>query len=213
MDKKHIVYKITNTINNKIYIGRHSTYDIHDSYMGSSQHLRKAIMKYGSKYFIKEILYIFNTLEECAKKERELVDEIFIARTDTYNVALGGLGTSNFANPLIQEKARKKGLKKLKELYNDESFRENRRKNLIDMGDKGRAAFYSKYNCSLFAYLNSNPEFQKKKKEIYKSIDHQKGIKNSQYGTIWITDGANNMKLKNTEKIPTGWRRGRTIKR
>mgnify|MGYP001549942128 CR=1 FL=1 len=32
---RHIIYKITNNINNKYYIGRHSTENINDTYMGS----------------------------------------------------------------------------------------------------------------------------------------------------------------------------------
>lgn len=31
----HIIYKITNMLNNKIYIGKHTTTDINDKYMGS----------------------------------------------------------------------------------------------------------------------------------------------------------------------------------
>ena len=35
------------------------------------------------------------------------------------------------------------------------------------------------------------------------------GEKNSQYGTIWITNGTENKKIKNSEDIPENWRRGR----
>ena len=35
----HFVYQTTNTINNKIYIGIHSTNDINDGYQGSGLHL------------------------------------------------------------------------------------------------------------------------------------------------------------------------------
>lgn len=41
--KSHLIYKITNLINNKIYIGYHSTNDIHDNYFGSGVALNKAI--------------------------------------------------------------------------------------------------------------------------------------------------------------------------
>ena len=39
---------------------------------------------------------------------------------------------------------------------------------------------------------------------------HQQGIRNSQYGTMWITDG-NESKQKD-EIIPEGWEKGRVQK-
>jgi hypothetical protein len=36
------------------------------------------------------------------------------------------------------------------------------------------------------------------------------GNENSQYGTIWITNGINNKKIKKDEEIPNGWRKGST---
>ena len=37
----------------------------------------------------------------------------------------------------------------------------------------------------------------------------QLGIKNSQYGTMWITNGLESKKIKKDEQIPEGWNRGR----
>ena len=38
---KHVIYKITNSVNGKFYIGKHSTLDINDSYMGSRVAIKK----------------------------------------------------------------------------------------------------------------------------------------------------------------------------
>ena len=37
------------------------------------------------------------------------------------------------------------------------------------------------------------------------------GKKNSQYGTMWITDGNQSVKIKKCDCIPTGWRKGRVM--
>jgi len=86
----HTIYKTTNTVNGKIYIGAHSTMDPHDRYLGSGAELRKDIELLGYKVFIKEILHVFDTEEEMKKKERELVTPEFCLREDVYNKNRGG---------------------------------------------------------------------------------------------------------------------------
>jgi group I intron endonuclease len=90
---KHTIYQVTNLIDNKIYIGKHSTNNINDSYLGSGEYLNRAIKKYGKENFKKEILYIFDTEEESLLKEMEIVNKEFVSRKDTYNVTLGGRGS------------------------------------------------------------------------------------------------------------------------
>lgn len=88
----YLIYKITNNLNGKIYIGKHVTKDPNDGYMGSGTLIKKAIEKYGVENFTKEILFdvygedLMNFLEEA------IVDEAFVARRDTYNMKVGGIG-------------------------------------------------------------------------------------------------------------------------
>lgn len=90
-DKKHyIVYQITNKINDNIYIGVHITENIKDKYFGSGSNIKKAIKEFGKENFEKIILHNFDNKEEMLEKERELVNEEFIKRGDTYNIVLGG---------------------------------------------------------------------------------------------------------------------------
>lgn len=95
MKKYHVVYKTTNIVNNKIYVGLHSTNNINDNYIGSGYVLKEAIKKYGKSKFRKEILYVFNSRDEARKMEASIVDKDFCKRKDTYNLTEGGMGVEN----------------------------------------------------------------------------------------------------------------------
>lgn len=47
------------------------------------------------------------------------------------------------------------------------------------------------------------------KRKSFALIEHQRGQKNSQFGTMWITDGQVNKKIKKIDTIPEGWYKGR----
>ena len=86
----YTVYKITNTLNKKEYIGYHQTNDLNDGYMGSGKLIKRAIEKYGISVFEKEILEVFSNREDAEAYEALLVNEAYTLRDDTYNIALGG---------------------------------------------------------------------------------------------------------------------------
>ena len=69
----------------------------------------------------------------------------------------------------------------------------------------------AKNNLKLASKAALSNESKNKRKHTFKRINHQKGIKNSQYGTIWITDGVANKKLQKHLPIPLGWIKGRYI--
>jgi len=88
----YLVYKTTNLINGKIYVGIHQTEDLDDDYLGSGVNLGYSIRKYGRNNFNKEILYECDNEQDMINKEKEIVTKEFIERPDTYNVDLGGNG-------------------------------------------------------------------------------------------------------------------------
>ena len=84
------IYKITNLLNGKMYIGQHTTTNIDDGYMGSGIRIQRAIKKYGKENFRKEWLMFCEDEEELNYMERVYVDQTWVDRSDTYNLNLGG---------------------------------------------------------------------------------------------------------------------------
>jgi len=71
LKKYYFLYKTTNKINGRYYIGIHGTNDMDDGYLGSGVFLEKAIKKYGKDNFSRIILKYVNNYEELNKLERE----------------------------------------------------------------------------------------------------------------------------------------------
>lgn len=95
MDFIYYFYKITNTVNGKVYYGVHRQDPSKvDSYMGSGVALFKAKQKYGIYSFQKEILKYFSSEEEMYAYEQAFISREFLQEhsTDCYNLAVGGQG-------------------------------------------------------------------------------------------------------------------------
>jgi len=105
---KYTIYKITNKINGKVYIGKHMTKNPYDGYMGSGRAIKEALKKYGKSNFNKEVLFIFDTEKEMNDKEIELVNESFISTNKTYNKGLGGEGGPQFTGLKHSEETKRK---------------------------------------------------------------------------------------------------------
>lgn len=88
--KYYIIYKTTNLINGKIYIGQHSTNKLDDGYLGSGVRMKSLFRKYKKINFSREILHVFDNYEEMNAKEIELITEEFVKCKDNYNLAIGG---------------------------------------------------------------------------------------------------------------------------
>lgn len=68
------IYRITNLINGKMYIGKHKTKNIDDYYFGSGKIIKSAVKKYGKSNFRKEWLMFCEDEEEMNYMERVFVD-------------------------------------------------------------------------------------------------------------------------------------------
>ena len=90
--KFHFIYKTTNVINEKFYIGMHSTNDLNDGYLGSGKYLWNSIKKYGKDNFKIEILEFLSDTEKLKVRERELVNEDMLKDDLCMNLTMGGVG-------------------------------------------------------------------------------------------------------------------------
>ena len=100
MKKFYVVYKTTNLVNNKIYIGKKMDFDLDDDYFGAGKQLLKDIEIYGKDKFKKEILYVFDNFKKSTIMEKKIVNKEFLSRPDVYNLNTGGNGGWFYINKL-----------------------------------------------------------------------------------------------------------------
>jgi len=211
----YLIYKITNNINGKYYIGKHKTRNINDDYMGSGKYLKAAIKKYGVENFKKEILHFLDSEEEMNAKEKELV----VISEQTYNLCPGGQGGFTYIHNLPNAKENLMKGRAAADKALEEKYGKNWR---LVIGRKGYEAVKKK-NPNLFSEVmkrnheqgllnwtgkkHSDESIAKMKQA---KVGHGVGQTNSQFGSKWITDGVSNKKIKTYEEIPAGWKQGRS---
>jgi hypothetical protein len=207
----YTIYKITNKINGKFYIGKHKTNNINDSYMGSGKLIKSAIRKYGIENFEKEILETFNTEEEMNEAEKRYV----VLGEGSYNLCPGGQGGWGYVNTQIWVDDKRLdhnrkvtgfcNLDRSKYDWKQYSVAGNvRRTAMIKNGD---------LNPNTFLGKKHSEETIATMRETHKG--RHLGEKNSQYGTYWITDGSNNKKIKKEDLefwLIQGYYKGRILK-
>lgn len=195
----YYLYQITNKVNNKIYVGVHKTKSLDDGYMGSGKVIRNAIMKHGIENFEKVILEYFENQEAMYAREKEVVTEEFLLREDVYNLRRGGTGGFDYINKnmTLEQRSMIGKIARSFSSGNTGKMRTPEWRDAISESLKGR-----KLSDGTLGY-----EFSEKSKE--KMSKSSSGIKNSQFGTMWITNDIENKKIKKTDSIPEGYRKGR----
>jgi hypothetical protein len=206
--KYFFIYKTINLINGKYYIGKHCTSNLKDGYIGSGTVLRRSIRKYGKENFKCEILEYLQSHEDLKVREREIVNEELIKDSLCMNLQLGGGG--GFISDEHKVKFNTAGNLKQRWLSeNDPEWKEKRRrrnvcngKQMVELGVLKNWSFNYSWKGK-----HHSEETKKKKSELAKN----KGLRetNSQFGTMWITNGTENKKIKKEQIIPLGFYKGR----
>ena len=220
----YLVYKLTNSVNSKIYIGCHMTKNLDDGYMGSGTILKYAKKKYGIENFKKEILSTHETPAEMLAEEARIVNEEFLGREDVYNLTRGGRGSWFYTNQILTKEQRTKagnagGFANANSLSIES-------KNKIFQGNQkgGLNGFFvtNKYHEVMIqarkkaTIAGHTPIANARRKIALSLIDHQKGEKNSQFGTKWhwINNNVIVRKIKKEDLaiwIDQGWKQGRKL--
>ena len=228
--KHYLIYKITCSINNKIYIGKHKTDDIDDGYMGSGSLLKYDQNLFGIDKFKREILFECKSEEEMNAKEAEIVNEDFIARDDVYNIKLGGDGGWDHinSNKALKSKITRAGafvtrdkIRSLPKEIQAEFWKKIANKVQLvrsSWSEEYKDEIYAKISNTLkeFYRFNNNPMFGKHHTDISrkKMSETHKGEKNPMHGKIWICNDETHESKTHLSSlpIPQGWRKGRFCK-
>ena len=213
--KYYTIYIITNLTNDKIYIGCHKTNNLDDGYLGSGKILQRAIKKYGEKSFKKEYLAIFDNAEDMFYMEAKLVNDTFIKRIDTYNLKEGGKGgwdhCSFKGKKHTREVKKQIGLSLSKRWKNDPVYLKTQSENFSK-----RVKRLAKDGKHPKSFLGKKHTKKTKMKIGLANSIHQKGEKNTWYGTCWIYNDSlrQNKRVKKEDVniyLPTGWKKGRKM--
>ena len=217
MFKPTFLYIKTHNITGLKYFGKTSTKDPY-SYTGSGVYWVRHLKRYGAN-FTTEILGYFLDEEEC-----KLVALRFSRENDIVN-------SLEWAN--LKEEALDGGWDYVnssgKNLYGANGQSGHGLENLIrnphdymksiglydDYIHRIATTLKRKYSSgelvNPFKGKSHTEETKFKMVNTHKEICHQQGEKNSQFGTMWITNGVINKKIKNTDILPDGWKRGRVV--
>lgn len=111
------VYKTTNLLNNKIYVGKRIYRKKDDDwYLGSGIWLNRVIKKYGRVNFKKEILEWCNSKEELCEREIFWIQQLKSTNPEIgYNLSLGGEGGNVGKEAYIIIGNKLRGIKRPKE--------------------------------------------------------------------------------------------------
>lgn len=184
----YYVYRTTNLINKKYYIGKHVSIKFDPNYLGSGLKIKNAIRKYGKHNFKVELIQAFLTEKEAFDYERQLIESV-LGLPECYNIVDGGKGFNKNSAKLASDKAKQKGWRGFGSLT-PEKFKEIQSK-----ACKNGAAANRRNGTGLFGMT-----FE----------DRSKWSTENNKDRQWVTNGFKDMRVKKSDPIPEGFYIGRS---
>lgn len=203
--KYHFIYKTTNILSGRYYIGMHSTDNLDDGYLGSGDRLRLAVRKHGKENFEREILEFVNSRVDLRNRESEIITLDEIAKVDCMNLVVGGGGF--MLDEFHYKCAKAGGNVHAEKMKTDEIYCERVIKTVTDNLKKAHQEGKIKYDT-----FTGKKHSEKTKEKMSNKAKLRTGDKNSQYGSCWITNGKESKKIMRGDDIPEGWYLGRKMK-
>ena len=202
----YCIYRITNLINGKTYIGQHKYKKLDDYYMGSGVYLKKAKKKYGIENFKKEILEFNIPTVELANDWEQMYILFERAKGKAeYNIADGGAGHGgwNKGIPCSEETKRK-----LSEANKGRKLSEETRKKLSEARKGKKLSEETKRKMSeAMKGKHHTEEWKNKHSEAMKGRNNPMfGKPCPNKGTHWFNNGKICIRA---EKCPEGFILGR----
>lgn len=212
--KFHFIYKITNKLNGKFYIGMHSTDSLDDGYFGSGKYLKRSVEKHGKENHEMEILEHYFSREDLVSREKELVTVALLQNELCMNLRLGGEGGDGwyFVNAFPEMKTKIQALRSkagneafTEKMANDAAFRESF-SSKVSSSNTGKKGIKPKASFAGKNHSDETLERMRKSKNL--------GESNSQFGLRWIhsLELKSSKRIKKSDPLPEGWNEGRKMK-
>jgi len=218
LKKFHFIYRTTNLLNGRYYVGLHSTNNVDDKYIGSGTRLWHEVKKYGQGNFKREILEFLPSRQELKARERSVVNEEMLKDPLCMNLKLGGeggwdhIGGANLTSPkFLEYKNSDRLLQNLRHATNcltPESRSIGSKKTWTNNRDSMVRA------AQVGLRVMNSIEANEKRKATYAERNHMHGEKNSQFGTCWVCNETGPIKIKKGELenyLTNGYHRGRKM--
>lgn len=227
----YYIYEIKNLINHKVYVGVHKTKSMDDGYMGSGKIILRAIKKHGIENFTKTILETFDNPEEMFQKEKEIVNDEFLARPDTYNLRRGGLGGFDYINNaglndrtgMIHSDNSKLKISVACKAAITEEQREARRSRMSGDNSPMKNKTISSKVSNALSGISKTKEHVHHISEAIAAIHKTGAYLNSPitktgsehpcFGRRWITNDIQDQKVPGDFILPAGWRYGKRFQK